>query len=100
MLGKRLDIDASTLKATASMRSLEKRQSGESYNEYVRKLAVEACVDPEDDAAVRRFDRKRKDKKVFDDEWHNPNDPGAKIGYRRRRAENPTRGIWWSRQKW
>lgn len=78
--GTKLGIDASTLEANASMRSLEKRLSGESYAEYVRKLAAEAGVDREDDAAVRRFDRKREDKKVSNDEWHNPNDADAKIG--------------------
>ncbi|MCH7639634.1 MAG: transposase [Bacteroidetes bacterium] len=62
------------------MRTLEQRLSGESYTAYVRALAAEAGVDAEDEAAVRRFDRRRKDKKLSNDEWHNPHDPDAKIG--------------------
>ena len=78
--GKKLGIDASKLEANASMRTLEQRLSGESYTAYVRALAAEAGVDAEDEAAVRRFDRRRKDKKLSNDEWHNPHDPDAKIG--------------------
>ena len=84
--GKKLGIDASTLEANASMRTLEQRLSGESYMEYVRALAAEAGVDAEDEAAVRRFDRKRKDKRLSNNrtgirpEWHNPHDAEAKIG--------------------
>lgn len=78
--GKKLGIDASVLEANASMRSLEQRLTGESYNEYVRKLAAAAGVDPEDQDAVRRFDKKRAGKTTSNDEWHNPNDPEAKAG--------------------
>lgn len=78
--GKKLGIDASTLEANASMRSIQHQMTGEAYLAYVERLAAAAGVDPKDKAAVRRFDKKRKDKRVSNDEWHNRHDGDAKIG--------------------
>jgi transposase len=82
--GRRLGIDASVLEANASLRSLEHRLTGEAYGEYVKKLAEAAGVDPTDAAAVRRFDKKRPDRKTRNDEWQNPHDPDAKVGRTKR----------------
>ena len=40
---------------------------------------AESGIDPQDSAAVRKFDRKRP-KKMSNQEWENPHDPDAKIG--------------------
>jgi transposase len=77
--GKRVGVDTSVISANAAMRSLHHRMSGEDYRKYVKRLAAEAGVDPNDAAAVTRFDRKRK-KKTSNDDWQNPHDPDAKIG--------------------
>ena len=84
--GRHLGIDASVIEANASLASLEHRLTGEAYAEYVKKLAAAAGVDTSDDAAVRRFDRKRPGKKSSNDEWKNPHDPDAKIGRTKRGA--------------
>src|SRR5690606_325556 len=84
--GRRLGIDASVLEANAALRSLEHRLTGEAYAEYVRKLAEAAGVDGSDAAAVRRFDKKRPDRKTSNDEWQNPHDPDAKVGRTKRGA--------------
>ncbi len=76
--GQTLLIDATTLEANAAMRSIVRRDTGESYMEYLRKLAAEAGIDPSDDNAVRRLDRKRK-KKASNEEWVNPHDPEAEV---------------------
>ena len=76
--GKTIGIDATTLEANAAMRSIVRRDTGESYMEYLRKLASEAGIDSTDDEAVRRMDRKRK-KKTSNDEWVNPHDPDAEV---------------------
>ena len=76
--GKTIGIDATTLEANAAMRSIERRDTGESYMEYLRGLAKQAGIDPADDAAVRRMDRKRK-KKTSNDDWVNPHDPDAEV---------------------
>jgi hypothetical protein len=66
--------------ANASLRELQNRNTGEDYHEYVKKLAAEAGIDPNDAKAVRRFDRKRKGRKTSNEEWFNPHDPEAKVG--------------------
>lgn len=76
--GKTIGIDATTLEANAAMRSIVRRDTGESYMEYLRRLAKEAGVDSNDDAAVRRMDRKRK-KKTPNEEWVNPHDKEAEV---------------------
>lgn len=77
--GKHLGIDSSVMEANASLRALENRNTGEAYWEYVRRLAEQAGVDPEDAAAVRRFDRQRPGRKTSNQEWVNAHDPDAKI---------------------
>jgi transposase len=84
--GKRLGIDASIIEANASLRTIEHRLSGEDYWQYVKKLAAEAGVDPEDGAAVRRFDKKRPGRSTSNRDWKNPHDPDAKIGRTKRGA--------------
>jgi len=84
--GRNLGIDASVLEANASLRSLRHRLSGDAYSEYVKKLAAAAGVDTKDAAAVRRFDKKRPNRKTSNDEWVNPHDPDAKVGRTKRGA--------------
>jgi transposase len=73
--GKTIGIDATTLEANAAMRSIVRRDTGESYMEYLRRLATEAGMDASDDA---RMDRKRK-KKTSNEEWVNPHDRDAEV---------------------
>lgn len=77
--GRHVGIDASVIEANASLKGLVNRQTEEVYWEYVRRLASENGVDPQDADAVRRFDRKRP-KKMSNQDWVNPNDPDARIG--------------------
>jgi len=77
--GRNVGIDASVIEANASLKGLVNRQTEEAYWDYVRRLAAESGIDPEDSDAVRRFDRKRP-KKMSNQDWENPNDPDAKIG--------------------
>src|SRR5665213_952859 len=76
---KNLGIDSSALEANASLRGLVHRNTREAYWDYVKRLAGESGIDPQDSAAVRKFDRKRP-KKMSNQEWENPHDPDAKIG--------------------
>jgi hypothetical protein len=77
--GKNLGIDSSVIEANASLRALVNRNTEEQYWDYVKRLASEAGIDPEDTAAVRQFDRHRPGK-GSNQEWVNPHDPDAKIG--------------------
>lgn len=77
--GKNLGIDSSVIEANASLRALVHRNTEEQYWDYVKRLAAENGIDPEDAAAVRKFDRHRPGK-GSNQEWENPHDPDAKIG--------------------
>ena len=78
--GLHLGIDSSVIEANASLRELVHRNTEEQYWEYVKRLAAEAGIDPDDTKAVRRFDKKRKGRKTSNEEWLNPHDPDAKVG--------------------
>jgi transposase len=77
--GKNMGIDSSVMEANASLRGLVNRNTGEAYWDYVKRLAAQRGIDPENSAAVRKFDRQRP-KKMSNQEWENPDDPDAKIG--------------------
>ena len=75
--GKTIGVDATTLEANAAMRSIVRRASGETYREYLRKLA-EANGEATDAAALQRQDRKR-EKKISNADWVNPHDSQAQM---------------------
>jgi transposase len=76
--GKTIGIDATTLEANAALRSIVRRDSGESYEEFLTKLAKASGIGTPTRAALARIDRKRK-KKGSNDDWTHPHDPDAKI---------------------
>jgi transposase len=76
--GKTIGIDATTLEANAAMKSIVRRDTEESYTEYLKRLAESAGLEATDEAALRRMDRRRK-KKGSNEEWVNPYDPEAEI---------------------
>lgn len=78
--GRDLGIDSSIIEANASLRELQHRNTEEAYWEYVKKLAAEAGIDPDDTKAVRRFDKRRKGRRTPNEDWANPHDPDAKVG--------------------
>jgi len=71
-------IDATTLQANASMKSLVRRETGVSYDEYLKQLAEAEGIENPTKEQAARLDRKRK-KKASNDDWTNPNDPSARI---------------------
>ena len=75
-----LGIDLFTMEATARLRTLVHRNTEQAYWEYVKELASEEGIDPEDEGAVRRFDKKRPGRRTSNEEWKNPHDPQAKVG--------------------
>jgi transposase len=77
--GKIAGIDATLLEANAAMKSIVRRDTGDDWKEYVKKLAAEEGVEIENDEDLRRFDKKRKNKKVSNKEWTSPTDPDSRI---------------------
>jgi transposase len=76
--GKTVGIDATTLEANAAMKSIVRRDTGESYTEYLRRLAAAEGLEQTDTAALRRMDRRRS-KRTSNAEWVNPHDVEAEI---------------------
>lgn len=77
--GREVGIDSSVIEANASLKSLVVRNTEEAYWDYVKKLAQAAGIDPNDEKAVRQFDRKRPGKKLSNEQFKNRHDPDAKI---------------------
>jgi transposase len=77
--GKTLAIDATTLEANAAMKTMVRRVSGEDWKAYLRRLMKAEGIDDPSDEDLRRFDRKRTDKKVSNTEWTSPTDPDSRI---------------------
>jgi len=76
--GKTLGIDATTLEANAALRTIVRRDSGESYPEFLTKLAMESGIATPTREDLARRDRKRKKKSSHQD-WEHPHDPDARI---------------------
>jgi transposase len=76
--GKRIGIDATTLEANAALRSIVRKDNGESYEEFLKGLARQSGVETPTREDLARVDRKRK-KKGSNQEWVNPHDRDARI---------------------
>jgi transposase len=76
--GSTIGIDATTLEANAALRSIVRRDTGETYQEFLTKLAHASGIETPTRADLARIDRTRK-KKGSNDDWTHPDDPDAKI---------------------
>ena len=77
--GKTVAVDATRIEANAAMKSIVRRDTGDDWTAYVRKLAEEAGIADPSDEELRRFDRKRKGKKVSNADWVSTTDPESRI---------------------
>jgi transposase len=81
--GKAVGVDSTLLEANAAMKSIVRRDTGEDWKEYVlRLMREEGAIEPDhepSDEEIRRFDKKRKNKRVSNDEWVSPSDPESRI---------------------
>jgi transposase len=76
--GKTVGVDATTLEANAALRSIVRRDTGESYQDFLTKVAQASGIETPTRADLARMDRTRK-KKGSNDDWTHPHDPDAKI---------------------
>ena len=76
--GKTIAVDATTLEANAAMRNIVRRDTGETYQEFLKGLAKASGIRTPTRHALARLDRRRK-KKGSNAEWKSPADPDAKI---------------------
>ena len=66
------------LKANAALRSIVRRDTGESYESYLKELARKSGIEEPSRADIAKLDKKRP-KKGSNKEWVNPNEPDAEI---------------------
>src|SRR6266403_3664224 len=76
--GKTIGIDATTLEANAALRSIVRRDTGETYDEFLTRLAKASGIDTPTREDLVRLDRKRK-KRTSNKEWKSPGDGDARI---------------------
>ena len=77
--GDRIGVDASTMEANAALRSIVRRDSGEGYREMLQRLAKESGIATPTAEDLIRLDRRRKGKRLSNEDWSAPSDPEAKI---------------------
>jgi len=78
LVGRTIGIDATTLEANAAMKSIVRRDTGASYEEFLKGLAKASGIKTPTREALARLDRRRKNK-ASNDDWKSPSDPDAKI---------------------
>ena len=76
--GKTVGIDATTLEANAAMRSIVRKDTGASYEQFLQGLAKASGIDTPTREDLAKIDKSRKNK-ASNDDWYNPHDPDAKI---------------------
>jgi transposase len=76
--GKTIGIDGTTLEANAALRSIVRRDTGESYQEFLTRLAKESGIETPTREQLAKLDRKRP-KKGSNQDWQHPRDPDARI---------------------
>ena len=76
--GKRVGVDATTLEASAAMRSIVRRDTGESYEAFLTGLAKASGMETPTREQLARLDRKRK-KRTSNKDWMSPTDTDSRV---------------------
>jgi len=79
ILGGRIGVDASTMEANAALRTIVRRDTGESYRQMLARMAKESGIEAPTAEDLVRLDRQRKDKSLSNKDWRSPVDPEAKV---------------------
>jgi transposase len=74
---KTVAVDSTYLEASAAMKAIVRKDSGENYQEYLRRLARQEGLDNPTAEDLRRFDQKREGKTCSNEEWQSPTDPDS-----------------------
>ncbi len=81
--GKTVGVDSTTLEANAAMKSIVRRDTGEDWKEYVSRLMREDATIGADqeptDEEIRRYDKKRKNKRTSNEDWVSSADAESRI---------------------
>ena len=76
--GQTIGVDATTLEANAAMRSIVRRDTGQSYQDYLEQLAKNAGIENPTRSDLAKLDKNRKGK-GSNEQWEHPHDKDARI---------------------
>ena len=76
--GKTIGVDATTLEANAALRTIVRRDTGETYQDFLVGLAQASGIETPTRQDLAKLDRKRP-KKGSNKDWKHPHDPDARI---------------------
>ena len=76
---KTVAVDSTYLEANAAMKSIVRKETGEDWKEYVKRLAEAEGVEVTSEEDLRKYDKKRKNKKVSNEEWESKTDPDSRV---------------------
>lgn len=83
---KAVGVDSTLLEANAAMKTIVRKDTGEDWKAYLKRLMQEAGLiqegDEPSDEELRKFDKARSKqgkKKVSNEEWESPTDPDSRI---------------------
>ena len=77
--GERIGVDGSTMEANAALRTIVRRDTSETYREMLTRMARQSGVETPTIDDLVRLDRKRRGKKLSNEDWTSKTDPDAKI---------------------
>jgi hypothetical protein len=77
--GRVSGVDSTFLRADASMKAIVRRDTKESYPQFVQRLAEESGMENPTEEDARRFDRNRAGKRSSNTEWESATDSEARI---------------------
>lgn len=77
--GAKVGVDATTLEANAALETLRRKDSGEQYQAFILRLAEASGLESPTREELIDFDKKRKPKKLSNEEWEHPVDPDARV---------------------
>jgi transposase len=77
--GEQIGVDASTMEANAALRTIVRRETGETYREMLKRMAEESGIETPSASDLVRIDRARKGKKLSNADWVSATDAEAKI---------------------
>jgi transposase len=77
--GEQIGVDGSTMEANAALRTIVRRDNGESYRAMLTRMAQESGIETPTAEDLARFDRKRKGKTLSNADWESSTDTDARI---------------------
>lgn len=77
--GKVAGVDSTYLRADASMKTIVRKDTGDHYASYLKKLCEAQGIENPTVEDARRMDRARKGKKTSNQDWESPTDADARI---------------------